>query len=230
MARYYCEYCHSYLTHDTLSVRKSHLIGKNHLKITADYYRNKYVELHEKRKVKNHNRKRNGKGQNEGQKPITLRCPKNKEKKQIVKLNRLYHDELNNTKLDTLSKLYEGSPGYSKVFIDRNRFDIGDLVKMTRLPQRANVVAGSNSNINNGTSMENRTRNEVFVNHYNEKKDILPPPMILSRWSNTLPKTSTFNDNNAIINTTIQAYKTRLQTKRPTSDVSTSTNYKRRKY
>lgn len=39
--KYYCDYCKSYLTHDTLSVRKSHLIGKNHIKLYCDYYAKK---------------------------------------------------------------------------------------------------------------------------------------------------------------------------------------------
>ncbi|ODV94621.1 hypothetical protein PACTADRAFT_85854 [Pachysolen tannophilus NRRL Y-2460] len=38
MPKYYCEYCRSYLTHDSMSVRKSHLMGKNHLKYYCDYY------------------------------------------------------------------------------------------------------------------------------------------------------------------------------------------------
>lgn len=36
--KFYCEYCKSYLTHDKMSVRKSHLQGKNHIKLYCNYY------------------------------------------------------------------------------------------------------------------------------------------------------------------------------------------------
>ncbi|CAI5757717.1 unnamed protein product [Candida verbasci] len=45
MPKYYCDYCKSYLTHDTMSVRKSHLIGKNHIKNYCNYYELKAKEL-----------------------------------------------------------------------------------------------------------------------------------------------------------------------------------------
>ncbi|KAK6454539.1 uncharacterized protein RJT20DRAFT_59303 [Scheffersomyces xylosifermentans] len=38
MPKYYCDYCKSYLTHDTMSVRKSHLMGRNHIKYYCSYY------------------------------------------------------------------------------------------------------------------------------------------------------------------------------------------------
>lgn len=38
--KFYCEYCKSYLTHDKPSVRKSHLQGKNHIKLYCNYYEN----------------------------------------------------------------------------------------------------------------------------------------------------------------------------------------------
>ncbi|KAK6464041.1 hypothetical protein DFJ63DRAFT_317385 [Scheffersomyces coipomensis] len=44
MPKYYCDYCKSYLTHDTMSVRKSHLIGKNHIKFYCNYYESKAKE------------------------------------------------------------------------------------------------------------------------------------------------------------------------------------------
>ncbi|KAL6942315.1 hypothetical protein ACO0QE_003486 [Hanseniaspora vineae] len=44
MARFYCEYCRSYLTHDKRSVLKAHITGKHHIRLVKDYYRNKYVE------------------------------------------------------------------------------------------------------------------------------------------------------------------------------------------
>lgn len=84
MTRYYCEYCHSYLTHDTLSVRKSHLVGKNHLRITADYYRNKARDIinkhnHKRRHIGKRGRKeRENSSQNE---TLKVTCLSNKEKK-----------------------------------------------------------------------------------------------------------------------------------------------------
>lgn len=44
MPKYYCDYCKSYLTHDTMSVRKSHLQGRNHIKFYCDYYEAKAKE------------------------------------------------------------------------------------------------------------------------------------------------------------------------------------------
>ncbi|GMM33990.1 Yhc1 protein [Saccharomycopsis crataegensis] len=45
MPKYYCDYCKSYLTHDSTSVRKSHLIGKNHIKYVCDYYEREAINL-----------------------------------------------------------------------------------------------------------------------------------------------------------------------------------------
>lgn len=45
MPKYYCDYCKSYLTHDTLSVRKSHLQGRNHIKKYCAYYEEKARQL-----------------------------------------------------------------------------------------------------------------------------------------------------------------------------------------
>lgn len=44
MPKYYCDYCKSYLTHDTMSVRKSHLMGKNHIRYYCQYYETKAKE------------------------------------------------------------------------------------------------------------------------------------------------------------------------------------------
>lgn len=41
MPKYYCDYCKSYLTHDKMSVRKSHLSGKNHIRYYCNYYEEK---------------------------------------------------------------------------------------------------------------------------------------------------------------------------------------------
>ena len=45
MPKYYCDYCKSYLTHDKMSVRKSHLSGKNHIKLYCSYYEEKAKQL-----------------------------------------------------------------------------------------------------------------------------------------------------------------------------------------
>jgi len=50
MGRFYCDYCHCYLTyhslqnpnptsrHDSASVRKSHNVGRNHQQLVREYY------------------------------------------------------------------------------------------------------------------------------------------------------------------------------------------------
>lgn len=45
MPKYYCDYCKSYLTHDKMSVRKSHLSGKNHIRYYCAYYEEKAKQL-----------------------------------------------------------------------------------------------------------------------------------------------------------------------------------------
>ncbi|ODV62283.1 Yhc1p, partial [Ascoidea rubescens DSM 1968] len=45
MPKYYCDYCRIYLTHDSASVRKSHFIGKNHIKYVCDYYEQEAKKL-----------------------------------------------------------------------------------------------------------------------------------------------------------------------------------------
>lgn len=45
MPKYYCDYCKSYLTHDKMSVRKSHLSGRNHIKFYCSYYEEKAKQL-----------------------------------------------------------------------------------------------------------------------------------------------------------------------------------------
>ncbi|ODV80688.1 zf-U1-domain-containing protein [Suhomyces tanzawaensis NRRL Y-17324] len=44
MPKYYCDYCKSYLTHDTMSVRRSHLMGRTHIRLYCDYYEAKAKE------------------------------------------------------------------------------------------------------------------------------------------------------------------------------------------
>ncbi|KFA66413.1 hypothetical protein S40285_01276 [Stachybotrys chlorohalonatus IBT 40285] len=38
MPKFFCDYCDVYLTHDSMSVRKAHNSGKNHLRNVVDYY------------------------------------------------------------------------------------------------------------------------------------------------------------------------------------------------
>ena len=38
MPKYFCDYCDVYLTHDSMSVRKAHNAGRNHLRNVVDYY------------------------------------------------------------------------------------------------------------------------------------------------------------------------------------------------
>ena len=49
MPKYYCDYCKSYLTHDTMSVRKSHLQGEIILNsiVIKQGKGNKYMESSE---------------------------------------------------------------------------------------------------------------------------------------------------------------------------------------
>ncbi|CAL9732895.1 U1 small nuclear ribonucleoprotein C [Monosporozyma unispora] len=249
MARYYCEYCHSYLTHDTLSVRKSHLIGKNHLRIISDYYRNKHVcslqksitKGKSKSKVKS---KEKAATLSTDNKKITFHPLTNKEKRKNRKIKRIFDKELNNgennkpqrnkrnvssnynniAKQDNiLSQLYNGSPGYSKIFIDSNRFDIGESIKQSRLPQRAN------DNIPNGASNNpvygaKRDRNEVYEN---AEGTTLPPPLILSLWSNSIPKYQIYNNSASIPHENKPIYRDHKRRYVPVEDTM---KYKKRRY
>lgn len=38
MPKFFCDYCDVYLTHDSMSVRKAHNAGRNHLRNVLDYY------------------------------------------------------------------------------------------------------------------------------------------------------------------------------------------------
>jgi U1 small nuclear ribonucleoprotein C len=38
MSPVFCDYCDVYLTHDSMSVRKAHNSGRNHLRNVVDYY------------------------------------------------------------------------------------------------------------------------------------------------------------------------------------------------
>ena len=41
----FCDYCDVYLTHDSMSVRKAHNSGRNHLRNVVDYYQRKCGRL-----------------------------------------------------------------------------------------------------------------------------------------------------------------------------------------
>ncbi|KAF2036428.1 zf-U1-domain-containing protein, partial [Setomelanomma holmii] len=38
MPKFFCDYCDVYLTHDSMSVRKAHNNGRNHLRNVQAYY------------------------------------------------------------------------------------------------------------------------------------------------------------------------------------------------
>ncbi|KAL5600962.1 hypothetical protein BROUX41_005796 [Berkeleyomyces rouxiae] len=38
MPKFFCDYCDVYLTHDSMSVRKAHNSGRNHIRNVVDYY------------------------------------------------------------------------------------------------------------------------------------------------------------------------------------------------
>jgi U1 small nuclear ribonucleoprotein C len=38
MPKFFCDYCDVYLTHDSMSVRKAHNSGRNHMRNVIDYY------------------------------------------------------------------------------------------------------------------------------------------------------------------------------------------------
>ncbi|KAF2737027.1 zf-U1-domain-containing protein, partial [Polyplosphaeria fusca] len=38
MPKFFCDYCDVYLTHDSMSVRKAHNAGRNHLRNVQSYY------------------------------------------------------------------------------------------------------------------------------------------------------------------------------------------------
>ncbi|EGG25058.1 C2H2-type zinc finger-containing protein [Cavenderia fasciculata] len=46
MPKYYCEYCDKYLTHDSPSVRRSHIIGKVHQQAVRLYYQQFEADYH----------------------------------------------------------------------------------------------------------------------------------------------------------------------------------------
>ncbi|CCE65238.1 hypothetical protein TPHA_0K01040 [Tetrapisispora phaffii CBS 4417] len=119
MARYYCVYCNSYLTHDTSSVRRSHLVGKHHVKAVADYYRNRSAVGRQAHSV-------------------ALTLAKRRYKKLLAKAPGAPEGPLG-----LLAAAYAAAPGHSLVFDARQRKDIAQYVRASRLPQRSNVAAAT---------------------------------------------------------------------------------------
>ena len=50
MPKYFCDYCDTYLTHDSPSVRKTHMTGKKHKTNVREYYQ-KWLEEHTQRLI-----------------------------------------------------------------------------------------------------------------------------------------------------------------------------------
>lgn len=55
MPKYYCDYCDTYLTHDSPSVRKTHCQGRKHKENVRDYYQ-KWMEEQAQKLVSLHRR------------------------------------------------------------------------------------------------------------------------------------------------------------------------------
>ncbi|CAR30326.1 Yhc1p [Lachancea thermotolerans CBS 6340] len=181
----FCDYCHSYLTHDTPSVRKSHLLGKNHVKLAADYYCNKARQtekpIFEKSRSakKNRKRARSPRGQ-EPERRWTLHCDTNRQKRQSHRAALAQQDL---APISVLEKLYRHSPAYAKVFVSECRLDTGQSVRLERLPQRANKRPQRTA----AADPQKPTRDTLYKPDYSDAGKIpsavlLPPPPSLARW------------------------------------------------
>lgn len=167
MVRFYCLYCKSYLTHDTASVRKSHLQGKNHIRLVADYYRNVSINEEKRQRKSTKKRKRLGKTPNNDKEqrivqPVAIHCPTNKKKRMAERLKK--RDVLE--EFDVLNEIYKGSPGYERVFKPENRVDVGHLLKVSKHPQRGNI----HTNTTTGVSTKQNSK----------AQSQLPPPRTLT--------------------------------------------------
>ncbi|SCU99684.1 LANO_0F03180g1_1 [Lachancea nothofagi CBS 11611] len=199
MPRFFCDYCHSYLTHDTPSVKKSHLLGKNHVRLAGDYYCNKARQdqqpffPHSRKAARD--RKRTGKlPPIAPQRKWTLHCDTNRQKRAARRSASTRAQELS-TKIQVLDKLYAKSPGYAKVFRPECRLDIGQSVRLDRLPQRANVrpgnpdTTGARGGTGKTAATAHVTRSQTFKPDYASAKSLalLPPPPSLSQWPQCPP-------------------------------------------
>ncbi|KAH3903251.1 Yhc1p SCDLUD_000872 [Saccharomycodes ludwigii] len=165
MPRYFCDYCHSYLTHDTLSVRKSHLIGKQHLKLVSDYYVNKYVQLNTLRKG---NRKQQlTKHKNDGYRAILIKQYKDK-----LYANIKYRLKFNNKSFyygsNKLKKLI-----FKKLAIKRKLYEIRyknliyKNVKVIKRRKEGNLMAKGKREIINGTTTNTKIKYKYIVDSSN---------------------------------------------------------------
>ncbi|SCU78192.1 LADA_0A04346g1_1 [Lachancea dasiensis] len=199
MPRFFCDYCHSYLTHDTPSVKKSHLLGKNHVRLAGDYYCNKARQVAQQffpRTRKTDTRHvQNGKDVNRiSHRKIPLHCATNRQKKMARRNNAIRAQELS-AKIQVLDKLYGKSPGYAKVFKPECRLDTGQSVRLDRAPQRANRkpnhtdVPGSRGFGGGSATAALSVRNQKFRPDYTSARSLalLPPPPSLSQWPTCPP-------------------------------------------
>ncbi|SCU81442.1 LAFA_0C04962g1_1 [Lachancea sp. 'fantastica'] len=207
MPRFFCDYCHSYLTHDTPSVRKSHLLGKNHVRLAGDYYCNKARQVRQdwlpRTQRPKRLRKRAAKPSfpEKGPQPrkFTLHCDTNRQNRSAHQFDAIRNEQLE-TGTQVLEKLYAKSPGYAKVFRSECRLDTGESVQMDKLPQRANrrpFQNGGDTNAN-GTSAAATTTSKAsahalrarnFAPDYASSRSLalLPPPPSLSQWPSCPP-------------------------------------------
>ncbi|SCV00654.1 LAMI_0G06480g1_1 [Lachancea mirantina] len=188
MARY-CDYCHSYLTHDTPSVRKSHVVGKNHLRLVADYYCNKARQtrqplLQRKRSTRKQRLRdrRTGTAAAAAVPPrrIPLHCDSNRTKRLLQSQTTAY--EHHSTAPPPLVTLYRGSPGFAKVFVPECRLDTAQSAQQDRLPQRANRRAADPATTTAAEPARSRDRQPNPHPH-----SALPPPRVLARWATAPP-------------------------------------------
>ncbi|CCH58764.1 hypothetical protein TBLA_0A09810 [Henningerozyma blattae CBS 6284] len=210
MVRYYCEYCHSYLTHDTLSVRNSHLVGKNHIKMVADYYRNKSrpqrwpsaVSATSNTVIEPSTTSATATGKSKLAKSISkirihpsTRAAKKVQRQKaraFAKEQMSIQEELDRT----LTSLYRRAPGYSKVFIPDNRFDISASVRQARRPQRANERGHQDQHGNNQYNRHQHTDSNMnpprdeTIDEAARATISLPPPRVLTAWANPIPRST----------------------------------------
>lgn len=197
----FCDYCHSYLTHDTPSVRKSHLLGKNHLRLAADYYCNKARQTQQPifGKVRNTKKHRNRAQKRKTEPPqpsLALHCDTNRQKRSVRRM-RSARPDTDRSRITVLEKLYRESPAYAKVFISECRLDTGQSVRLERLPQRANKKPQRPNGTGIVTNTPHVTRNALFKRDYSNAgadiadastvRSLLPPPPSLAQWPGCPP-------------------------------------------
>ncbi|CEP63039.1 Yhc1p LALA0_S07e01046g [Lachancea lanzarotensis] len=207
MPRFFCDYCHSYLTHDTPSVRKSHLLGKNHVRLAGDYYCNKARQLEQdwlpRTRTPGRERRRGPKVDRSPKDPqkapqsrkFTLHCGTNRQNRAAHQSRAFQAEELE-AGAQVLEKLYAKSPGYAKVFKPECRLDTGESVQMDKLPQRANRRAfngasdvGTGTNGTGSKTSAHTLRSRIFTPDYTSSRSLalLPPPPSLSQWPSCPP-------------------------------------------